>query len=57
MRFPSNKQYKIIYSDPAWSYKDKALAGKRGASSKYPTMKKRVITEKIQSPPLFDQSL
>jgi site-specific DNA-methyltransferase (adenine-specific) len=39
MKFPNNKQYKIIYSDPAWSYKDKALAGKRGASSKYPTMK------------------
>ena len=39
MKFPNRKQYKIIYSDPAWAYKDKALAGKRGASSKYPTMK------------------
>lgn len=38
MKFPSKKRYKIIYSDPAWNYNDKALAGKRGASSKYPTM-------------------
>lgn len=32
------KKYKIIYADPAWSYKDKALAGKRGAICKYNTM-------------------
>lgn len=30
--------YSIIYADPPWSYKDKALAGKRGAECKYPTM-------------------
>lgn len=35
--FPS-KKYKIIYSDPAWTYSDKALAGNRGASCKYDTM-------------------
>jgi len=35
--FP-NKKYKIIYADPPWEYKDKALAGKRGASSKYDIM-------------------
>jgi len=29
------KKYKIIYSDPAWIYKDKANAGKRGAEHKY----------------------
>ena len=32
------KHYKIIYADPPWSYKDKALAGKRGAGCKYSTM-------------------
>ena len=34
--FP-NKKYQIIYADPPWSYKDKALAGKRGAGCKYQT--------------------
>lgn len=32
------KKYNIIYADPAWSYKDKALAGNRGAGCKYDTM-------------------
>ena len=32
------KKYKIIYADPPWSYKDKALAGNRGACCKYPDM-------------------
>ena len=36
MDFP-NKKYQIIYADPPWSYKDKALAGNRGAGCKYPT--------------------
>ena len=31
-------KYKIIYADPAWSYKDKALAGNRGAGCKYDVM-------------------
>ena len=31
------KKYKIIYADPPWSYRDKANAGKRGASHKYKT--------------------
>ena len=30
-------QYKIIYADPAWVYKDKSNAGKRGADHKYKT--------------------
>lgn len=30
-----NKKYQIIYADPAWIYKDKANAGKRGAEHKY----------------------
>jgi len=34
--FP-NKKYQIIYADPPWSYRDKALAGNRGACCKYPT--------------------
>ena len=33
-----NKKYKIIYAAPPWSYKDKALAGNRGACCKYPVM-------------------
>tara|TARA_R110002020_G_C16039928_1_gene753617 strand:+ start:293 stop:823 length:531 start_codon:yes stop_codon:yes gene_type:complete len=37
MDFPS-KKYNIIYADPPWSYKDKALAGNRGACCKYPVM-------------------
>jgi N6-adenosine-specific RNA methylase IME4 len=35
--FP-NKKYSIIYADPAWSYRDKALAGNRGAGCKYDVM-------------------
>ena len=32
------KKYKIIYADPPWSYKDKALAGNRGACCEYLVM-------------------
>lgn len=32
------KKYSIIYADPAWSYRDKASAGQRGASFKYDVM-------------------
>jgi len=35
--FPDSR-YQIILADPPWSYNDKAAAGKRGASFKYPTM-------------------
>lgn len=31
-------KYGIIYADPPWEYKDKAAAGKRGASFKYKTL-------------------
>lgn len=31
-------KYQIIYADPPWSYRDKALSGNRGACCKYPTM-------------------
>jgi len=34
--FPDgSKKYNIIYADPPWSYRDKALAGNRGAGCKY----------------------
>ena len=36
--FNTNKKYNIIYADPPWSYKDKALSGNRGACCKYPVM-------------------
>lgn len=36
--FDTDKKYNIIYADPPWSYKDKALAGNRGAGCKYPVM-------------------
>jgi N6-adenosine-specific RNA methylase IME4 len=32
-----DKKYQIIYADPPWTYKDKALAGNRGACCKYET--------------------
>jgi len=37
LNFPV-KKFKIILCDPPWNYNDKALAGNRGASCKYPTM-------------------
>jgi len=40
--FP-NKKYQIIYADPPWSYRDKALAGNRGACFKYQTQDKEWI--------------
>jgi len=41
------KKYTVIYADPSWDYRDKALAGKRGASCKYPTL---TIDELCQLP-------
>ena len=32
------KKYDIIYADPPWQYKDKAMSGKRGVHFKYPVM-------------------
>ncbi len=37
------KKYNIIYADPPWSYRDKALAGNRGAICKYPTQSQEWI--------------
>ena len=36
--FNTDKKYQIIYADPPWSYRDKALAGDRGAGCKYDVM-------------------
>lgn len=41
--FNTDKKYDIIYADPPWSYKDKALAGKRGACCKYNVMNLKEI--------------
>ena len=41
--FPSNK-YQILYVDPPWSYRDKALAGDRGAGCHYPTQEQDWLT-------------
>ena len=38
-----NKKYSIIYADPPWSYRDKALAGNRGAGCKYTVQDKTWI--------------
>ena len=38
-----NSTYKVIYADPPWSYRDKALAGNRGACCKYPVQSKEWI--------------
>jgi len=40
--FP-DKKYNIIYADPCWSYRDKALAGNRGAGCKYQVQSKEWI--------------
>lgn len=47
--FP-NKRYKIIYADPPWPYKDKALAGNRGAACKYNVM----TDEELQDLPVAE---
>lgn len=36
--FAMDKKYQIIYADPPWSYRDRALAGERGAGCKYNVM-------------------
>ncbi len=41
--------YKIIYLDPPWSYRDKALAGSRGAGCKYELM----TMESLRELPIF----
>ena len=33
--YNTDNKYNIIYADPPWSYKDKALSGNRGACCKY----------------------
>ncbi|MCI7207799.1 MAG: MT-A70 family methyltransferase [Clostridium sp.] len=50
--YNTNKKYNIIYADPPWSYKDKALAGNRGACCKYDVM----TIEDIENLPIKDIS-
>ena len=50
--YNTNKKYNIIYADPPWSYKDKALAGNRGACCKYDAM----TIEDIENLPIKDIS-
>ena len=45
--YNTDKKYNIIYADPPWTYKDKALAGNRGACCKYNLM---TINEIINLP-------
>jgi len=40
--FP-DKKYNIIYADPPWSYRDRALAGNRGSCCKYEVQTDRWI--------------
>lgn len=42
MEFP-DKKYQIIYADPPWSYRDKALSGNRGSGCKYEIQSKEWI--------------
>lgn len=39
------KKFKIIYADPPWTMRDKARAGKRGASYKYNVLTDQEISE------------
>lgn len=43
--FNTENKYQIIYADPPWSYKDKALSGKRGACCKYDVMNVEEISK------------
>lgn len=43
--FDAEKKYNIIYADPPWSYRDKALAGDRGAGCKYAVMNMQDIKD------------
>lgn len=54
MEFPT-KTYGLILADPPWSYRDKANAGKRGASHKYPCMGWRDIA-RLPVPDIADEN-
>lgn len=43
--YNTTNKYNIIYADPPWSYKDKALAGNRGACCKYSVMDTKGICD------------
>ncbi len=43
--YNTDKKYNIIYADPPWIYRDKALAGNRGVCCKYDVMGLKQIKE------------
>ena len=43
--YNTSNKYSIIYADPPWAYKDKALSGNRGACCKYSVMDTKAIGE------------
>lgn len=43
--YNTDKRYSIIYADPPWTYRDKALSGNRGACCKYNVMSIEEIAE------------
>ena len=51
------KDYKIIYADPAWVYKDKANAGNRGACHKYTLTPTEEMGEIIKNIPVDKDSI
>ncbi len=36
--FEAEQRYRVIYADPPWSYRDRAVAGQRGVAYKYPVL-------------------
>lgn len=52
--YNTDKKYNIIYADPPWTYRDKALSGQRGACCKYDVMTIEEI-KKIPVPLLADK--
>ena len=49
------KKYNIIYADPPWSYRDKALSGNRGAGCKYKVQSKEWL-ENLQITNIADKN-
>ncbi len=44
-RPPQQRRYSVIYADPPWTYRDKALAGQRGAGCKYDLMSAEALQQ------------
>ena len=48
--FDAGTRYSVIYADPPWYYRDRAVAGLRGAGYKYPDM----TNEQVSALPVSD---